>query len=383
MKDTWRQLFRRLATGCVVCGSLAWASAVSYAVQLAYDSASDPVYASGWQAGQSGGFGFTPWNFDAGYWWEGTVTAYSQPGFHEIDDGLKAGTHFSNPFNNIGRSWATGAPATSDGAPRYGRGFPALQVGQTFSVLVDNPTRRQFFKGYTIHLIGGTGGVNGNICNKGHECSPNGTPVSKLDVWRFEYGDNGQWKITDSVETAIPLFDNQTGAGGMRLDVTLTGAETYDLVMTPLANPALAYTQSGTLDHPGAAVDWFAITFYNTFTDTNTPPTSATDFYIRSMEINGPAPPGVPGDYNGNGVVDGADYVLWRNGGPLQNEVDTTGTVNAADYSAWRARFGNTAGSGSVLASTVPEPGGFVSFAAAIGSLAVVANGRRLSRSGA
>ena len=107
MKDTWRQLFRRLATGCVVCGSLAWASAVSYAVQLAYDSASDPIYASGWQAGQNGGFGFTPWNFDAGYWWEGTVTAYSQPGFHEIDDGLKAGTHFSNPFNNIGRSWAT------------------------------------------------------------------------------------------------------------------------------------------------------------------------------------------------------------------------------------------------------------------------------------
>jgi hypothetical protein len=68
-------------------------------------------------------------------------------------------------------------------------------------------------------------------------------------------------------------------------------------------------------------------------------------------------PPGVPGDYNGNGVVDGADYVLWRNGGPLQNEVDTPGTVNAADYTAWRARFGNTSGSGSgVGGAAVPEP---------------------------
>ena len=38
---------------------------------------------------------------------------------------------------------------------------------------------------------------------------------------------------------------------------------------------------------------------------------------------------GVPGDYNGNFVVDAADYVLWRKGGPLQNEVDTPGTVNA------------------------------------------------------
>jgi hypothetical protein len=68
------------------------------------------------------------------------------------------------------------------------------------------------------------------------------------------------------------------------------------------------------------------------------------------------APMGVPGDYNGNGVVDGPDYVLWRNGGPLQNEVDAPGTVNAADYTAWRARFGNTSGSGSLGGSAVPEP---------------------------
>ena len=68
---------------------------------------------------------------------------------------------------------------------------------------------------------------------------------------------------------------------------------------------------------------------------------------------------GVPGDYSNNGIVDAADYVLWRNGGPLQNEVDTPGTVNAADYTAWRARFGNTSGSGSGLGSdagSVPEP---------------------------
>jgi hypothetical protein len=73
-------------------------------------------------------------------------------------------------------------------------------------------------------------------------------------------------------------------------------------------------------------------------------------------EIQGLAPVSVQGDYNNNGVVDAADYVLWRNGGPLQNEVDAPGTINAADYSAWRARFGNTSGSGSNLASAVPEP---------------------------
>jgi hypothetical protein len=73
------------------------------------------------------------------------------------------------------------------------------------------------------------------------------------------------------------------------------------------------------------------------------------------------APPGgVAADYNSNGSVDAADYVLWRNGGPLQNEVDAPGTVNAADYNAWRARFGNTAGSGVGAAAAVPEPGSCV-----------------------
>jgi hypothetical protein len=85
--------------------------------------------------------------------------------------------------------------------------------------------------------------------------------------------------------------------------------------------------------------------------------------------IAGPAgPAGVPGDYNGNGKVDMADYVLWRNGGPLQNEVNSLGTVDAADYTAWRARFGNTSGSGSGLSqATVPEPGTILLAALAIG----------------
>ena len=71
-------------------------------------------------------------------------------------------------------------------------------------------------------------------------------------------------------------------------------------------------------------------------------------------------PMGVPGDYNGNGVVDMADYVLWRNGGPLQNEVATTGSVTPEDYTEWRARFGNTSGSGSgalAVSAAIPEPG--------------------------
>lgn len=68
---------------------------------------------------------------------------------------------------------------------------------------------------------------------------------------------------------------------------------------------------------------------------------------------------GVPGDYNSNGVVDGADYTLWRKGSPLANEADTPGVVDDADYAQWRARFGNTSGSG-LGGGAVPEPAGAI-----------------------
>jgi hypothetical protein len=89
--------------------------------------------------------------------------------------------------------------------------------------------------------------------------------------------------------------------------------------------------------------------------------------------------PAVSGDYNNNGVVDAADYVLWRNGGPLANEVDAPGTVNAADYTEWKARFGNTSGSGSGLGTgAVPEPAS--ALLTSLAGLAAVALVRRRGR---
>ena len=71
---------------------------------------------------------------------------------------------------------------------------------------------------------------------------------------------------------------------------------------------------------------------------------------IGSPGTVGAALAGVLGDYNNNGTVDAADYVLWRNGGPLANESDMPGTVNQADYNFWRSRFGANMGSAAVAA---------------------------------
>jgi hypothetical protein len=70
--------------------------------------------------------------------------------------------------------------------------------------------------------------------------------------------------------------------------------------------------------------------------------------------VSGPA--GVLGDYNNNGSVDAADYVLWRNGSPLQNEGVTPNSTTPEDYNFWRARFGANSGSAAASSAAVPEP---------------------------
>jgi hypothetical protein len=77
------------------------------------------------------------------------------------------------------------------------------------------------------------------------------------------------------------------------------------------------------------------------------------------------------GDYNDNGVVDAADYVLWRSalnsGDMLSNETASPGIVDQDDYAAWRANFGAARSftARAVDAGMVPEPTGILLFWAA------------------
>ncbi len=75
---------------------------------------------------------------------------------------------------------------------------------------------------------------------------------------------------------------------------------------------------------------------------------------------------GVLGDYNLNGVVDTADYVVWRNtinasGANLAADGNGDGQVDEDDYKVWQQNFGLTAGSGAgaiadSATTAVPEP---------------------------
>jgi hypothetical protein len=80
------------------------------------------------------------------------------------------------------------------------------------------------------------------------------------------------------------------------------------------------------------------------------------------------SPPTPSGDYNNNGVVDPADYVVWRDtlnqsAAPQGSGADgnANGTIDAGDYSYWRERFGNiVVGSGAGAVAPVPEPAAVV-----------------------
>lgn len=85
-------------------------------------------------------------------------------------------------------------------------------------------------------------------------------------------------------------------------------------------------------------------------------------------------PAGLLGDYNNNGVVDAADYTLWRNNpASLQNDASPS-SVTFADYQYWKAHFGETnLGSGQGAGgSQVPEPGMLLVIAAIL-SLGTIA----------
>ena len=88
------------------------------------------------------------------------------------------------------------------------------------------------------------------------------------------------------------------------------------------------------------------------------------------------------GDYNGDGVVDAADYTVWRDtlGSQLDLRADGTGDgmVDEADYVFWNDRFGNVVGTGSRVA--VPEPTSVVLVIAGLLAVVVAAPGPRRTR---
>lgn len=87
-------------------------------------------------------------------------------------------------------------------------------------------------------------------------------------------------------------------------------------------------------------------------------PGPATYFYDNIVISDDRVPTELSGDYNDNGVVDAADYAVWRDNDGTNNVLlnnSLPGPIGPAHYQQWKDHFGES-NSGGLGAANVPEP---------------------------
>jgi hypothetical protein len=143
----------------------------------------------------------------------------------------------------------------------------------------------------------------------------------------------------DSRGLSIPFGALEGPASGMEtFELTATGGGTFDL-----------YT--------------LELDFYMVGMTTNVAPAESWDatFVITTPPITTLSEPGLLGDFNDDGKVDAADYVVWRknDGGTtaLPNDDELGTPIRAEHYTLWRAQFGEMPIPGIGAGGVIPEPG--------------------------
>jgi uncharacterized protein YjbI with pentapeptide repeats len=154
-------------------------------------------------------------------------------------------------------------------------------------------------------------------------------------------------------------YENYAGVGipiVVEQHLTMDATGTLRLVLdadpwdsTISFSPGISIVRNGTLElafAPGVSLnsqlgrridlfDWTGVTPTGAFT-VSSPYTWNLSKLYTTGEVTLVAAPFIPGDFNGDGSVDAADYIVWRK---------THGTP--AGYNAWRTHFGQPPGSGA------------------------------------
>jgi len=103
--------------------------------------------------------------------------------------------------------------------------------------------------------------------------------------------------------------------------------------------------------------------------------TALTDDEIFDL-MTPPEPSDDNADFDGNNVVDGADFLRWQWG---MGDADGDSDADGDDLAIWKAQFGGPPPSISADAGAIPEPTSFAVFAWGIAGLAARSRRRRLA----
>jgi T5SS/PEP-CTERM-associated repeat protein/autotransporter-associated beta strand protein len=185
-----------------------------------------------------------------------------------------------------------------------------------------------------------------------------------------------------TADTTVTVTSNIGGTGGLTKvgagTLELTGANTYasdtridagtlHISQAFLSNLADAYLASGTsfgLNFSGTdLIDSLFIDGFSKPVGTYGAIGSPAQFPMALFSGTGllrVSTIGVLGDYNDDGIVNAADYTVWRDrlGSATSLPNDDTAGVGPDDYDRWKASFGQTPGAGSsaLNSAAIPEP---------------------------
>jgi len=197
-------------------------------------------------------------------------------------------------------------------------------------------------------FLGGEGIVNGDLTLAAATVGP-GHGVGELTVkGNFTMGSESVLEI-EIGGTSVGQFDTlevlQNAYLNGTLAVTLTDDYYPDLGQQFAVVQANSVANYGiTLGGPDA--DKFKLAF-------------AMGQLLLESTVTGP--PVLPGDYNSDGIIDAADFTVWKDNlglpsSALNGNGSGAATVVQADYLLWKTNFGQFAATGSEGTAAVPEP---------------------------
>jgi T5SS/PEP-CTERM-associated repeat protein len=264
----------------------------------------------------------------------------------------------------VGRAGTGELSITSGGVVSSTNGRIARDAGSRGTVLIDGPGSSWLVDGDITMGQTGTGTAALDVRNGGVVSAAGGMIIGSLGtlvgdgtIATFVFNDG---TIAPGPSPGTLLVDgnySQSFEGTLKID--LASPISFDK-LTITGNMTLG----GTLDVslapgyvPVSGEEFDILDFSNTpdtaFARINLPALSATLAWDTSqlyttglLSVTGA--PATPGDYSQNGVVDAADYVIWRKG------LETIYTQD--DYNVWHAHFGQTAGSGATASENAAVP---------------------------
>ncbi len=189
----------------------------------------------------------------------------------------------------------------------------------------------------------GSGEIAGQVENQRGVVAPGQTAtgggVGQLSILgRYSNGENGS--------LLMDLGGITPGAGYDQLAIdgpaSLAGALTVSLTPGFAPKQGESFTLISTTEDIGGEFD--SVTLPDHFTWQTSYNANSVVLTVTAVEL--------PGDYNNDGIVNGADYTVFQTGFGAR--------FNAADYTIWRDNFGRTRPPATVSGGAVPEPAAWV-----------------------